>query len=39
MANDPKEIIVISLQDLVDPVNQLDVRVAAHLAEECGSLD
>ena len=39
LADDAVQVRVRELQDLVDPVHQLDVGVAAHLAEHRGALD
>ena len=39
LLDDAVQVRVLQLQDLVDPVHQLDVRVAPHLAEDGGGLD
>ena len=39
LPHDPVQVRVLELQDLVDPVHELDVRIAPHLAEHGRALD
>src|SRR5690606_24268095 len=39
VADDAVDVRVLQLQDLVEPMHELDVRVAAELAEDGGGLD
>ena len=39
LLDDPVHVAVLQLQNLVQPVDQLDVRIAPHLAEDGGRLD
>src|SRR5690348_17598787 len=39
MLNNSVEVGILLLQDLMQPVDQLDIRVAPHLAEDGGALD
>ena len=34
MIDDPMHVAVLTVQDLVHPVHHLDIRIAAHLAED-----